>query len=225
VEYFGVALPGTAVTDLDPEPSYHVQALLALCVDALMDSALALEMFNQALRLRIAAERDPEYESNRRMPDVPGIGSVPLIYLHRLPLIHARTVLYALDGISESLRTLVSTDGVPANVRLASEDFNTHLPTLKSVRDSSHHMADRARGLNKRGQLLNLKPILDGPFKAPHGGVLALNNLDNCTLCMTGNDGGFYGVSITSETLRKAQLCVRSAINSFNWIGDIQIFV
>jgi hypothetical protein len=179
----------------------------------------------QALSLRIAVERDPEFDGDRGFPIVPGIGRVPLVYLDRLPLIHARTVVYTLDGIGQALRGLAAVDGVPAKARVASGEFNKHLSTVTPVRDSSHHMTERARGLNKQGQMLNLKPIVDGPFKAPDGGVLVLDSLDDTSLCMTGNDGGFYQVSITSETLRNAKSCVRSAINSFHWTGDIQLFV
>jgi hypothetical protein len=221
MQLFGVHYPGSTIIGLSPEAAFRARTLLSLGETHLIDSALALPMFelarNALLRRHIAVENtDP-------VVDTRGLASLPPQYLHRLPFVHAHTILYGLDGISRALQRLASTDGAPSGLTRIANDFASDFPELKFVRDSSHHLEDRALGLDQRGKPLDLKPITSGPIQSTTGGVLALDNLEDESLCFTGVDGNYHRVAMSSSSLRKAQSSVQDAINQFDWSGPAQI--
>jgi hypothetical protein len=205
---------------LSPDAGFRARTLLSLCETHLIDSALALPMFylarNALLRRHIATEDgDP-------LVAITGVAALPPQYLHRLPFLHARTILYGLDGISRALRRLASIDDAPVGLTRIANDFAADFPGLKFVRDSAHHLEDRALGLDQRGNRLDLKPIASGPIRST-ASVLALDNLEDENLCFTGADGNYHKVALNSSSLRKAQSSVQDAIKQFDWSGPAQI--
>src|SRR5271167_2713748 len=72
-------------------------------------------------------------------------GKTPDEYLRRLPFIHAHTVLFALDGVSKALAVLAKTPDLPPGAAFASDAFTTALPSVVEIRNSAHHVEDRAR--------------------------------------------------------------------------------
>lgn len=146
------------------------------------------------------------------------VGHVPAEYQHRLPFIHAHTVLYALDGVSKVLRRLTQMPGLPDGVSLASRTFASKLPSVVEIRNSAHHLEDRARGLGRNGKPLELRAIDNNIAKAP-GGILLLSALNGNRLGYTLNDG-FYGeVEVSEGSVDVARSAIQQAIDSFEWRG------
>jgi hypothetical protein len=77
-------------------------------------------------------------------------GQLPDAYAHRLPFVHARSCVYALDTIGKAIKSLARMPGLPAGVAQARADFEARFPTLVSIRDSAHHPEDRVRGVRGR---------------------------------------------------------------------------
>jgi hypothetical protein len=93
-------------------------------------------------------------------------GLLPDSYEHRLPLIHAHTVVYALDAIGKILDILAKME-LPPGVTDARNGYRSALPHLVAVRDSAHHTEDRARGLGRNQKPLDLQPMNNGSINAP----------------------------------------------------------
>lgn len=217
MKYFGVHYPGTQLDGLNPETARDIESLLRVCEDHLIDAGLALAMFEFArAQLVKTFPGSAEEVSDAAIFE----GELPRQYRHRLPFLHAHSVLYALDGVKRALAALAREAGLSPTISDASDDFNSWFPGLTPVRDSSHHLEDRARGLDRFGKPLTLHPITSGPISAPDGGVLALDNLEDADLCFTGSDGVYHRVPIDEASVRRAQSAVQAVIDALAWKGD-----
>lgn len=143
-------------------------------------------------------------------------GEIPEAHLRRAIFLYAHAFLYALDGIGKTLTALGSAAWVPAAVTTARDDFYRNLPTLTDVRDTSHHLEDRARGLDRRGNALALKPVFNRAISAP-GGALILNNLNGSRFGSTIGDGSFAEVDVSVQSLDFARSAIQTCIDAFTW--------
>ncbi len=148
-------------------------------------------------------------------------GQLPAGYRHRLPFLHAKSCVYAVDSIGKALRTLAALDGVPTEIAAVLEEWRRAFPLLVPVRNSAHHQEDRVRG--KAGDKpLDLQPVLTGPIHAPSGGVLVIDMLNDNRYGGTLADGSYGEVEISSTTVATARDLVQRALNSFTWTGHIE---
>jgi hypothetical protein len=145
-------------------------------------------------------------------------GQLPESYKHRLPFIHAHTVLYALDNIGKSLGRLTEIDGLPAAVTVARDDYQASLPDLVDVRDSAHHTEDRARGLDRRGRPLILQPVYNRLANAP-GGFIGLSNLNGNKLGYTTSSGRYCEIEISAKSVEAGQVAVQHVLDALSWRG------
>ncbi len=77
-------------------------------------------------------------------------GVWPYNYESRLLFLYARSFLLSMDMIKKMMVVLAKdTPGVPSNVKTHVQNFKTHFPSLKDVRDTEQHLEDRGRGLRK----------------------------------------------------------------------------
>ena len=167
-----------------------------------------------AARERIQADAEWEVTSARA-----AAGEVPREYMHRLPLLYAHAFLYALDGIIKTLAVLADEPGLSPNIAQASVALEQSLSSVRGVRDSAHHLEDRARGLDRHRRPLNLQPIMNNAINAPRGGVVALGNLNRDLLGYTTADGSHQEVEISKGTLHLAQQAIQQVIDSLQWRG------
>jgi hypothetical protein len=144
-------------------------------------------------------------------------GEVPEAHFRRVVFLFAQAFLFALDGIGKTLTALASTTWAPATVKTARDDFYRSLPTLTGVRDTSHHLEDRARRRDRRGKQIALKPVMNTMISAPGGGVLILGNLNGNRYGSTMQDGSFGEVEVSAESLDTARSAIQSCIDAFNW--------
>lgn len=216
MKLYGVHYPGTWLDGLDQERAHDIQSLLRVCENHLIDAGLALAMFNDArTQLEMSIRGSGVEASDAEIFD----GELPRNYRHRLPFVHAHTVLYALDGVKRALAVLANEAGLPPAISEASADFISLFPGLTPIRDSSHHLEDRTRRLARFGKRLKLQPVTTGAINAPGGGFLGLDNLEGDDLCFTGSDGAYHRVAINDANLRLAQSAVQSVVDALTWKG------
>jgi len=206
VKVFDLRYPGTWLNGMsDAGLRTQVDTLFHVLTSHLADAAVGLAMFEEAVPTLRAAQ--------------PAQGNAPRSYLHRLPFIHAHTVLYALDAIDKMLGVLARTSGLPAGITAAQAALRTALPHLTAIRDSAHHLEDRSRGLDRRSAPLPLQPISNQMINAPAGGVLALANLNGAKLGYTIADGRYAEIEISAVSVASAQASIQQAIDAFSWRG------
>ncbi len=143
-------------------------------------------------------------------------GEIPEAHLRRAIFMYAQAFLFALDGIGKALTALGSVAWVPAAVTNARDDFYRSLPTLTGVRDTSHHLEDRARGRDRRGKPLAIKSVMNNAISAP-GGVLILGNLNGNRYGSTMEDGSFGEVEVSVQSLELARSAIQACIDAFAW--------
>jgi hypothetical protein len=144
-------------------------------------------------------------------------GRLPDSYERRFPFIYAHAVVYALDAIGKTLKGLTSM-GLPTGVTDAWNAYKSALPRLVDVRDSAHHIEDRARGLDRRGNPLVLHPVNNGMVSAPNG-ALILSQLSGNMLGYTASDGHFREVEISTASVAAAQSAIQQVLDALTWRG------
>jgi hypothetical protein len=152
-------------------------------------------------------------------------GQLPDAYAHRLPFLHAKSCLYALDTIAKAIRTLGTMPGLPAGVAQAQADFEARFPTLVAIRDTAHHPEDRIRGVRggrSRETPIVAQPILSNAMHAPGGGVIVLDFLDDNRYGGTLADGTYGQVEISAGTVTGAQQLIQQVLDAFSWRGPRQ---
>lgn len=146
-------------------------------------------------------------------------GQVPESYLRRGVLIYAKVFLYALDTIGKTLRVLAETTGTPATLEEIRHNFYKALPSLTAVRDTAHHMEDRARGVGRQGTPMILQPVTNRMVNAPSGGVLILSSLNGNCFGSTMGDGRYGEVEVSVATMQVAQRAIQETLDAFAWRG------
>ncbi|WP_233869733.1 hypothetical protein [Paraburkholderia adhaesiva] len=148
-------------------------------------------------------------------------GSVPRAFEHNLPFIYARAFLYALDAFDKFLGVLAKEENVPREVATHHAKIADAFPHLRGVRNTAQHLEDRARGLGagRNPQPLELKPIENGFFNAPGGGVLVLNCLIGSKYGSTMSDGHYGEIDVAPESMLRLREILEAVLSSFKWRG------
>ena len=145
-------------------------------------------------------------------------GEWPDDFERRKEFLHAHSFVFALDGFLRTLQVLAGTRDAPQNVVAVATNLRMALPHLKRVRDSAAHLEDRGRGLGKREQQLDLKPVDNSLFKAP-AGVLGLSNLNGSKLGYTTEAGDYGEIDVSVATLSLVRDAFQQVIDAFRWRG------
>lgn len=146
-------------------------------------------------------------------------GDLPEDYKGRLPFLHARGFLFALDTLANLLRVMATEAQAPAPLPTITDDWMITFPQLKHVRDTAHHVEDRVRGLGRDGKPLQLAPLVNEMINAPNGGVLLIDSLMNNRYGCTLADGTYGEVEVSGVSPSAATALVQRAIEAFQWRG------
>lgn len=146
-------------------------------------------------------------------------GEWPDEFERRKVFLHAHSFVFSLDCFRRTLQVLADTPGTPQAVATVAAGLREALPHLKGVRDSAAHLEDRGRGLGKRGQPLDFKPVHNSLFKLP-AGVLGLSNLNGSKLGYTTETGEYGEIDVSVATLSLVRDAFQEIINVFPWRGS-----
>jgi hypothetical protein len=143
---------------------------------------------------------------------------IPEAYQRRLPFLHARGFLFALDALANVLRALDEEAWAPAELAEVRKDWLAAFPQLQHVRNTAHHMEDRARGLGQNKKEIRLQPVHNQAVDAP-GGAMILDMLNNNNYGGTLGDGTYGEVEVSGSSLAEATALLQRAIDAFTWTG------
>lgn len=149
-------------------------------------------------------------------------GRLPREFEHNRVFIFAKAFLYALDSFEKFLDVLSVEEDVPESLQQLHQKFKDIFPDLRGVRNTSHHIEDRIRGLGVGGKELDLKPIENSFIYAPGGGVLAINNLNGTKYGSTMSNGHYGEVDISPDSMEKLQEIIQEVLMSFKWKGPLR---
>lgn len=169
---------------------------------------------------RVTIQAQAEIQFNREKWDA---GQVPSGLLQREKSLHARSFVYAIDGVWKALEVLAKS-AVPSDAQGARDELKLCLPHLIGVRDTSHHQADRARGVDRRGEPLRTPPIDSPLVRAPQGGVVILDSFHDDRYTCTLEDGSLGEVPINLESLIAVQVATQRTLDSMVWTGPPSYF-
>ncbi|WP_129232831.1 hypothetical protein [Cronobacter condimenti] len=149
-------------------------------------------------------------------------GVYPLQLKHPIIFIYAKSYLFSFDAIDRFIEVLEKTDGLPDAVRSSLAEsralFISKFPELRHVRNTTHHLEQRALRLDRFNKPLRIKGI-DKPGLKTNDTTLVLNNLRGTRFGCTLNNGNYGEVDISRESLEDMRLIVQNVINSFPWAG------
>jgi hypothetical protein len=148
-------------------------------------------------------------------------GKLPVEMETNLPHIYAREFLYSLSVFAKCLRALAQEPDMPAALSDAVIEMDKAVPDLNGVRDTTQHLEDRVRSLDRKGQPLKIKPTATEPF-AGAANLLLLDVLSNSRYCSTKENGEVGAVDVSRETLRSVHNVLTQVIQAFMWEGPPQ---
>lgn len=150
-------------------------------------------------------------------------GRFPSELEHKNTFIYAKAFLYALDSIDKFLHVLAREADAPSTLIELCSEFSRLFPDLKEVRNTAHHLEDRARGLglgkSRKLQPLDLQPVQNEFVHAPNGGVLMLNVLNGSKYGSTMADGHYGEVDISTNSMEALQSLIQAVLDAFPWRG------
>lgn len=151
-------------------------------------------------------------------------GGIPREFEQNLPFLYARAFIYALDAFDKFLGVLAKEPNVPPDVAKLHARMANDFPNLRGVRNTAHHLEDRARGLGagKKPQPMDLKPVTNNFIDAPGGGVLVLNCLNGSKYASTMSDGHYGEVDVSPESMQRLQAILQELLFLFKWRGPKQ---
>lgn len=149
-------------------------------------------------------------------------GKPPDEYLHRLPFVHARSFVTALDGVQKGLRGLAEIEPVSENLQDILDRLEQDVPALTDLRNSIQHGEDRLRRKGPGGKDIEPEPI-ETPEIRTAGGAVVYDNLSGHRYGCTLADGTFAEVDVTSGTLLRVRDAVQEAMDDFQWSGPRQM--
>lgn len=218
--------PGTRLRGIDDETGRRdTEGLLHLLRTCISDAALSLSMFEASLadattsmaaqlaRRRDRAMRAAQGEAVDIWADDPG---VPLSYSQRIPFIHAKSFLYAMDTIEKSLTRLQDLPNAPAEVDVALDHFQLAFPSLRHLRNSSHHVEDRVQG---KAHSRRIKPLPAHEGAPASQGAMTVDRLDDNRLGATLADGSYGEVEVSLDSALSAQRLVQFVHDAYTWAG------
>jgi hypothetical protein len=148
-------------------------------------------------------------------------GQVPDALDRPIVFIYARAFLFALDNFDRFLAVLAKQPNVPGSLAGLSASIGTTFPHLRGVRNSTHHLEDRARGLGSGGKPIALQPVSTPEIHAP-GGALITNSLMGDRYSCTMDDGHLGEVEVTPESMETLRQLLQSVLDAFTWSGPRQ---
>jgi hypothetical protein len=146
-------------------------------------------------------------------------GAIPFHFPRFRALICAKSFVYALDSFEKVLAVLMKLEGAPSELQISHNMFLEAFPDLRSLRDTSHHIEDRLRKLDRKKRAIALKEFDIGIVSSP-GGVVILNTLNGDTYCATLEDGTVGELDISPASLNNLVAIFERALASFSWVGE-----
>jgi hypothetical protein len=227
-------LPGTVIDcpRASEEERRDARTLMWLVEGSLNRAALALHMLEKAraeTEARFAtagglAARGPEFvpqarrqEKRHRRKSI--AGDVPRAQADLLVPIFAEAFVFSLDNVGRVLALLADSPCASPAVAAARDEFSSAFPDLVGVRNTSHHLEDRARRRDRRNRRIKLAATTQQMGSWDATGVLVLSSFSGDRFFATTEAGSLGQVEVNAQSLHTAVTAIQKAINGFPWIG------
>lgn len=146
-------------------------------------------------------------------------GKWPNSYRHTVPFLYAKAFLYAVDAVAQALATMAREPWAPETISAIATDWEHAFPTVREVRNTSHHEDERVLGRRHGNKQIELQPIDNEMIQAPGGGITVLSSLNGNRYGCTMADGHFGEVEVSSTTLEAVGTLTQRTINAYSWDG------
>ncbi len=232
-----------------PRAKWVMEDMLASLKRHFFDATLALHLFEQSRQIsdpdptleqfQRRLDRLTELENNinlelDRSPAAPNLATAEVMlkreqwksgYLpedleRRIPFLHAKSFISALDSFDRLLLVIAESEGAP-NLNEIYLKLQHALPQLRKIRNSVQHSEDTIRELHGQGK--NKKRIILQPISAefapPELPTLITEQLNSSSFGTTVSDGNYVEIEIGASTLKILQNVLQEVLDSFSWSG------
>jgi len=193
VEMSIVELPGLWIDHSDRDWAFSIQLLLHAALDQLNDASLALTLFEEAW---IEA---PDLAGNHS-------GSPESWRNRRLVFLHARSFVYAFDGMVQLLRVISRMPNLPGSAKDFCDRFEAEFGHCRKIRNSFQHIEDRIRALGP------------GEFRIP-ATILVIGGFIERRFGATTVDGTYSDIEVSASPIALAVNILTDVLWSFDWLG------
>lgn len=157
-----------------------------------------------------------KYDAKRTLWDQ---GVTPVAIKRHEKYIYAKMFIFSLDNIYKFISVLHE-EYPEKNVGMIKKLINDQFPDLIALRNSTHHMEDRIRGI---GQYKNKKKIAYDFTNNDAKLGMIINCMSGNEFFTTLGDGSIGSVHISSDTLCAFRGYIENILSKFKWQGNSHI--
>lgn len=188
-----VSLPGIWIDGADRDLAFTMQRLLGMAADQFNEAVLACELFAPLNAKWLSAMlASPSTLQGARVSVLVGM--------------YAKAFVYCLDATRAFLSVLAGQPGVPAPTVENCRVFQDSFGFIREVRNSLQHIEERALGLGRNNQPLNVQLLGLGSFIGNRFGV-------------TTAAGCYVDIEIGEATLQQVRAKLEKVLWSVPWLG------
>ncbi|GCB38605.1 hypothetical protein CITFRE_07400 [Citrobacter freundii] len=224
MKMFTIIKPGQWLTGFDDhKKEQKIELLLYVISNAFCEACLAYNLFQESSNSYRQLRRERRHDIAE--------GEMSESMLNSLTIMYAKSFLYSFDTISKVIKSLKG-EFKSEKLDVIYESLRVKFPELLDVRNSSHHVEDRVRGLTlaskkdslKKGLIeINIKPIDNGYIKSGDEGSLYIDTMLGNSIGATLGNGHFGKVEITECSMITMQSLIQQVYDSFEWSGEKEI--
>ncbi len=191
--------PGPWIDMTDRDLAFTIDHLIHMAIDQFNEAVLACELFSP-LHVQWISELKDESHTLQKSKD------------STLLRLYAKSFICSVDATRSFLFVLASQHGLPVSTKEACRKFQQDFGYLRDIRNSIQHIEERAQGLGRNNQPLNVRLLVLGAF------------IDN-RFGITTDNGCYVDVEISEATLQLIRLALQKIIWSVKWLGPGSIAI
>jgi hypothetical protein len=203
MKYFATA-PSPFIDLPDLGAAFRLREALSQIGSQCADGEEAVEMFEEEQELLVGG-RQQVHELSKHA---------------RRAQMHARSLVFAVDSFVKMVEAMAADQAAPAAaLTTALDGFTAAVPGAKDLRDSLHHIEDRARGLDRRGRTIVPAGAAPAGFAATAGSppmYVGTNISDNRVFCTAG-DGQTVELEVSEATVSLMAQCLQQVVDALAW--------
>jgi hypothetical protein len=204
MKYYAVS-PSPFIQHDDENTAFEMQSAIAALGSEIGDAELSMDKFR---------------ELGAQMTVIQPATNPIFWRVAREQKLHAKSFIFAVDNFLKLFKKTAAMPAFPDGAEAILAKLFTDIPNVLDVRNSLHHIEDRAHGEGPGGRKIKPHPIDTSGIKVEPGSSLLLIgvNIYGNRVGNTAADGEFKEVEISEKTLTAMCAALQELINCFAWV-------
>ncbi len=203
MRHFATA-PSPFIDMADQGAAFRLRSAILMLGNQCADAEESVEMFDEEQQLLRSEPKD--------MPSV--------FKRARRGQMHARSLVFAVDNFIKMIEAMIKDQAAPAAaLRTTLDSFIAAVPGATALRNSLHHIEDRARRIGSGGRTIAQTGGAPAGFSVPPGTQVMFigSNISNDVIFCTAGNGQTVELEVSDNTVRLMAQTLQEVVDAFKW--------